>query len=401
MKALIISVGTGVRSTERAVESLAKAMAFSINHHNPDKIFFIVTKESRETTLPKILQKTKVEEYETLEIGNPDDIQEIYETFQGKFKQMREEFDEITVDYTSGTKAMTSALTILGTIYEVNTLSYITGKRKDGIVQSGTEKISIVRPYFATIEQKIKTAIQFFNQNQFSATQTILKQIRKTTKDLQITQRIKPLLNLAEAYALWDRFQHEKAFQKLKKIDKEELGPNKKFLGQLVHNIKKNKDPEPFYIADLINNAKRRGTDERRYDDAVARLYRTIELIAQHTLKKEYKIETSQVKPEQIPKGLLKEWNVPPNTKIIKISLTKAYELLNAENDELGQKFLQDRKLRNLLSKRNTSILAHHLTPVTQETYRELYQKTLEYAKIVVKNLDQLIRNSKFIKWKE
>jgi CRISPR-associated protein (TIGR02710 family) len=394
-KALILSVGTGIALTEKAVENLANALAFSIQNHNPDKTFFVTSQESQKTTLPKILQQTKLQNYETITIENPYNIQQIYETLQPKIKQIKHQYNHITVDYTSGTKAIAGALTILGTIYEANTLSYITGKRKGGIVQPGTEELSIIQPYFAITEQKIKTAIQFFNQNQFNAAITILTRIEKTTTDPKITTRTKPLLNLAKAYELWNKFQHQNAFQTIKKTKMEELNLNKRFLGQLLNA----KEPEPYYIADLINNAKRRGTEEKKYDDAVARLYRTIELVAQHQLKRKYNIDPSAAKPTDIPEELYKKWNINPTTQKIKIGLEKAYELLNAKNYPVGTKFMQDKKLKDLLSKRNTSILAHNLKPVTQKTYTELYKKTIEYAALTITNLKQLIEDSMFIKW--
>jgi CRISPR-associated protein (TIGR02710 family) len=394
-KALILSVGTGTAPTEKAVENLANALAFSIQHHNPDKTFFVTSQESQKTTLPKILRRTKLQNYETITIENEGNIQQIYETLQPKFRQIKHQYNHITVDYTSGTKAMTGALTILGTIYEANTLSYITGKRKGGIVQPGTEELSIIQPYFAITEQKIKTAIQFFNQNQFNAAITILAQIEKTTTDPKITTRTKPLLNLAKTYELWDKFHHQKAFQILEKIKMEELNLNKRFLGQLLNA----KELEPYHIADLINNAKRRGTEEKKYDDAVTRLYRTIELIAQHQLKRKYNIDSSAAKSTDIPEELSKKWNIIQASPKIKIGLEKAYELLDAKNHPLGKKFTQDKKLKDLLSRRNTSILAHNLKPVTQQTYTRLHQKTIEYATMTIENLKQLLKDSTFIKW--
>jgi len=47
-------------------------------------------------------------------------------------------------------------------------------------------------------------------------------------------------------------------------------------------------------IADILNNARRR-MKEGKYDDAMARLYRTVELIAQYRLKMKYEIDTSDV----------------------------------------------------------------------------------------------------------
>jgi predicted MPP superfamily phosphohydrolase len=395
-KSLIISVGTGVGVTKDAVESLANGIAFSIQHHNPDKTFFVTSQESQKTTLPKILQKTNLQNYETIVIKNIDDIQQIYATLQPEFQRIRKQYNHVTVDYTSGTKAMSAALAILGTVYEVNTLSYIGGgPRIGGVVPDKAEKILIIQPHFAIAERKIKTATQLFNQNQFNATITILNQIEKTTTDPQIKKRIIPLKNLANAYELWDKFQHQKAFQTLRKIKMGELNENKRFLGQLLNT----REPEPYYIADLINNAKRRGTEEKKYDDAVARLYRTIELIAKHQLKGKYNIDPSAAKPTDIPEELYKKWNTNKTTPKIKLGLEKAYELLNAKNHPLGTKFMQDKKLKDLLSKRNTSILAHNLKPVTQQTYAQLHQKTIEYATMAIKNLKQLLKDSTFIKW--
>jgi CRISPR-associated protein (TIGR02710 family) len=295
---------------------------------------------------------------------------------------------------------MTAALAMLATLYEANELSYITGKRANGIVQPGTEQIISIRPYFATTEQKIKTAIQFFNKAQYEATASILNQIQKTIKDPAILNRTAPLLNLANAYALWDKFQHQKAFKTLKKIDKPELAKNKQFLGQLVNRLTQNKEPEPHLIADLICNAERRGKEQQKFDDAVARLYRTIELIAQYKLKRQYDINPSKAETHKIPKELLEKWNMPTKTETIKLSLEKDYELLKAMGDKLGQKYEEDKELKNLLSKRNTSILAHGLEPVNKQTYQQLYTKTLEYAENTVPNLKQHLANAKFVKWK-
>jgi CRISPR-associated protein (TIGR02710 family) len=400
MKTLVISVGTGTKPSKQTVDSLAKALAQSVDRHRPDKVLFVITKESEETTLPTILKNIKNYSCEKIKIDNPDNIQQIYETLQPKIRQIREESNHIVIDYTSGTKAMTAALAILATLYEANELSYISGKRANGIVQPGTEQIISIRPYFATTEQKIKTAIQFFNKAQYEAATSILNQIQKTIKDPAILNRTAPLLNLAKAYALWDKFQHQKAFKTLKKLDMPELAKNKQFLGQLVNRLTQNKESESHLIADLICNAERRGKEQQKYDDAVARLYRTIELIAQYKLKTQYGINPSKAETSKIPKELLEKWNIANKTETIKLSLERDYELLKAMGDELGQKYEEDKQLKNLLSKRNTSILAHGLEPVNKQTYRQLYIKTLEYAEKTVANLKQQLENAKFVKWK-
>ena len=401
LKALIISVGTGTSSSNEAVRSLAKALAFSIEHHNPDKTFFVVSKESREKTLPIILEETNLEEYETILVENPDDIQRIYEDLRQKFKEIRAAYRNLAVDYTSGTKAMTGALAILGAIFEANTLSYITGKRKGGIVQHGTETINIVKPYFATSEQKIRMATEFFNKNQFQATISILKGIRERTADPEINRRIDPLERLAAAYDKWDRFQHGEAYEKIRELKITDLNKNKRFLGRLMKELRSEEgEPEPFYIADLINNAKRRGETEKKYDDAVARLYRTIELIAHYRLKKNHGVDPQRADPNDIPDELKKEWNINEEEPI-KLSLKMSYELLKAKKDRIGEKYLKDKKIQDLLSRRNQSILAHGTKPINRKIFKNLLKKTNEYANETIKNIKQLIEDSRFIKWKE
>jgi len=401
MKALVISVGTGTRASRQSIRSLAEAIVRSIRHHNPDKTYLVVTRESMETTVPEILPKIKPMDYELIQISNPDNIQSIYEELRPRIKEIREQCENLTIDYTSGTKAMTAGLAVLATIFGADELSYITGKRKAGIVQPGTEQIVPIRPYFIVAEQKIREAIRFFNRNQFSATITILEQTRKTIRDPKIIKQTTPLLQLAKAYERWDKFHHEKAFKTIKKIKIPELAGNKQFLGQLISNLRREDGkPEPYYVADLINNAERRA-GESKYDDAVARLYRTIELIAQYRLRKNYGIDPSNAETEKIPQSLMEKWNVPKNRKTVKLALNSDYELLDALGDPLGQKYLEDRKLKNLLLKRNASILAHGQTPVTKQTYIQLHKKTIEYAEVTIKNLRQLMENSKFIKWKE
>jgi CRISPR-associated protein (TIGR02710 family) len=397
MKALVISVGTGTRASRESIKSLAEAIVKSIRHHNPSKVYLVTSREGAETTVPEILQRIGSIESEVIEIEDPDNIQSIYESLKPKIKEIKGKYETLTVDYTSGTKAMTAALAILATIFEADELSYIAGKREAGIVQRGTEQIIPIRPYFITAEQKIRETIQFFNRNQFSTAIAIIEQIRKATRDPEIIDWIKPILKLAKAYEQWDRFHHEKAHRIMGGIKIPEISGNKQFLGMLINTMKKGGETEPYYIADLLNNAERRA-EESKYDDAVARLYRTIELIAQYKLRRDYRIDASNAEVEKIPPQLLQKWNIPRDQKTIKLALNSSYELLDSLGDPLGQRYKNDRKLKDLLSKRNMSILAHGQTPMTRQVYMQLHKKTLEYAENIIKNLRQLIENSRFIK---
>jgi CRISPR-associated protein (TIGR02710 family) len=399
-RALIISIGTGTRRTAEAVESLASGITYSIEANNPDKLFLIASKQSEDTTVSHIIDRINID-YEIILVSDADDIQGIYQTLYPLFKQVREEFSYLTVDYTSGTKAMTSALAILGTAFEAESLSYVAGKREGGIVIKGTERLHTVRPYFATLEGKIKDAVKFFNECRFDTSLAMINQISQTTQDPTILNQLSDLKSASLAYSAWDRFEHQQAFHFLEKVKLPSLNHNKAFLGKLLHYQQtKTSDTEPFLIADLLNNAQRRGGIESKYDDAVARLYRTIELIAQYELKRCGIPDSGNVLPTEIPSELASKWKITSKEKI-KIGLEKDYELLAAKGRGIGVKFVADNKLRDLLSRRNFSILAHGLQPVGREVYQELWSKVLDYATMAVANLEQLLSDSLFVQWQQ
>lgn len=390
-KSLIISVGTGIGSNEKAVESLAGAIAFSVKNHNPTKTFFVTSKESSHT-LELISPKIGILEYEEIRITNPDNIRLIYEELKPKLSEIQQQFNPIIVDFTSGTKAMTSALAILSAIFEIDTLSYVSGKRKNGVVMSGTEEMQAVRPIFFICEKRISEARKFFNGCRYATALSIIDSIKKITADQSILKSTRTLQMASSAYSFWDKFEHGAAFKYLKPLKDAEFDQNKRFLGKLLHADEK----EPYLIADLINNAKRRGDMEHKFDDAVARLYRTVELMAQYRLRKEYKIESANVDCGKLPESLLRKWDITETEDKIKIALERDYELLAATGDKMGEAFVTDKELGMLLSKRNNSILAHGMESVGKDVYQKLLGRTLCLAESILPNLKQDMEDSIF-----
>ncbi len=86
-----------------------------------------------------------------------------------------------------------------------------------------------------------------------------------------------------------------------KKEKEEKVEEHLSFLNEIKAGNKE------FLIYDLLGSAKRCADLEKKYDDAVARLYRVLEKIAQVALEKRG-INDSDVKPEQIPEGLRDEF---------------------------------------------------------------------------------------------
>ncbi|MGQ9546581.1 MAG: TIGR02710 family CRISPR-associated CARF protein [Dehalococcoidia bacterium] len=390
MNALMISVGTGVGPDGN--ESIIRGLRYSITRHNPDKIFFVVSEESRKATLPGLAEGLG-KPYEEIVLPDSDDVNAIYGQLLPRYKYIRKHFDYIVIDYTSGTKAMSAALAILGSLHEADSLSYVTGRRRSGVVVTGTEKLLTLQPYTVFIEKRFAEAVNLFNKCQFDAALHIISQIKQAVPDPLLLDSLLPFKNVALAYSAWDRFDHQQALEQLKEVKLAEFDKNKAFLGKLCHGEEK----EPYHIADLINNATRRGDVEGKYDDAVARLYRTIELIAQFRLKHYGIPNTSDVPKDRIPQSLASQFQAVLGK--VQIALDMDYQFLAAYDDELGKRFLADHELRDFLSKRNKSILAHGLKPIEKSDYEQLSRKVLDFARVAVTDLDHLLGESSFENW--
>jgi hypothetical protein len=392
-RALVISVGTGIGIYTDSKESLTHGLVASIEDSNPDKLYYVVTAESSKTTLPILLEEVKGKPYETILLDRIDDIQAIFNQLNPLIKKIREKHSSLYVDYTSGTKAMTGSLAMLAVLHEANRISNITGVRKNGLVQKGTETIQKISPLFATAEIKIKTALEQFNNYQYKAVLLTLDTLKNRTSEHSLNKRINTLELLTNAYSSWDLFNHEEARQFLSQSKIPEASQNKRFLGLMSREDEKT----PYYIADLLNNATRRGQDEGKYDDAVARLYRVIELLGHHRLVTEHNLNPSELPVEKLPRTLINRWPEAERTDTLKIGLYKSYELLEELGDSFGRK-LKSSSLKGLLSERNSSILAHGLVPVGPETFSKLYQKVLSYSEEAIDNLDLLVEQSEFPK---
>lgn len=163
--------------------------------------------------------------------------------------------------------------------------------------------------------------------------------------------------------------------------------------GPAEHNLKKY-----YMLASILNNARHR-EDENKFDDAVARLYRSLELIAQIRLSKEYGIDSSNVdidvlRQNNVDEDYLSEINISDE---IKFGLTADYELLVKLDDDLGDFYLENKnQIRNILKFRNNSILAHGFDSCSKKEYDEFSEIVLKAANLLHKDMEKFIEETKF-----
>lgn len=392
----MVTVGVGIgENKEKASESIAHGIIFSIKENNPDKVFFIVSEESEKVTIPIITNKIDKISYKLVKVDDENDVNKCFKATLEAIRKAKEEGYGVTVDFTSGTKAMSAGAVTAATI-ELATLSYVAGERVGGRVFPGTERLEVYKPWRVVLEKQYETLANLFNHNQFKACIELIN----TMIDPENSERLEMYRNICNGYYQWDIFKHEEAKNILIRERKVPSG-NKEFLGRLSSA----EDKEVFLIADLLNNSCRRAV-EGKYDDAVARLYRATELIAQYILRKEYSIDTSDLNLDEISEALKKYPNLKDELERekddrgrIRIGLQKSYKLLFYLKDEVGEEFINNRRIQDLLKRRNESILAHGVRPITNEDYNSLYEEVKKLCLKTFQNIEELIEKSKFPKF--
>lgn len=308
-----------------------------------------------------------------------------------RWRDRGDDFD-VVLDFTGGTKCMSAALSLVGGGWGCR-FSYVGGtqRTKDavGIVVDGKEQVLFTQdPWSALGLAGQEDAIGLFDAGSFAAAARVLDGAVKAVLDPVRTRELVALKYLAEGYELWDRFEHRPAAAQLDKALRGEndlaavLGPARAratlaavrtHLG-LLDRLTAASGPSAELVADLIANATRRG-EEGRFDDAVARLYRAAEAIAQVRLREAHGFaDTAAVPHADLPEPMRQTWNPRPDGTVA-LGVQGAYELLGSLGDPLAVAFqerrLHDRQKSNLTA-RNQSVLAHGFSPVGVKVYRPL-----------------------------
>jgi CRISPR-associated protein (TIGR02710 family) len=140
------------------------------------------------------------------------------------------------------------------------------------------------------------------------------------------------------------------------------------------------------YFFDLLANAGRRANLERKFDDAVARLYRAIEVLAQTELKDKFGINSSDVKLERLPEKLKDEYLLKYRDRKeqkIKLPLFASYQLLYELKSLLAEEFFKyyEKEIRPILDIRNHSILAHGFNAVDEDSFQKLLHSVMKFSR--------------------
>lgn len=403
-KVLIVTVGGSHQPIVTAISSL-----------QPDRVIFICSTgkkgsesqvinpetpcEVRKGTevierLPNIPTQAKLgtrfePNRDLIKIQEPDDLSECYQKAALGIQAIQKELPDaqIMADYTGGTKTMSVALAMASLDYGVQL--YVTTTDRTNIIRIERGEMTsqaMVAPLVVqrTIEQVLPIFLQKYN---YPAAIAELKRLLASMVFLSEDKRkVQNLCNLYSGFDAWDRFEHKEAFDSLNShMSKPEIQPLALFLKRVISS--RGRIDERFdassgtnghgyeVVQDLLLNAERRSLQER-YDDAVGRLYRALELLAQIRLLLAYDIKTGDVDIQKLPETLRDEYE-KKRSRVkgkIQLALTDSYELLKKLPDEPIGKLYQENanKIINALETRNNSLFAHGFQPITNSAYQNV-----------------------------
>jgi CRISPR-associated protein (TIGR02710 family) len=385
-------------------EPLIKSIAAT----RPEKIVFLASHVSTPLSgqIFKSLDFKPATEFVITE--DPNLLYECYRAARGCVERIRKSGhspDEVLVDYTGGTKVMTAAL-ILATVGLKYSFNYVGGELRNknglGTVIDGQEKMfAEMSPWSVFAEEERRQVKTLFNHRRYFSVKEIIDNARKRELPRQIRDYFNFVLPLSEGFLKWDQFEHVAAFDFLKSghavlsnyIDTypepslEPFSANVlECIGRLQEIMSQTCGMNKFHlvmIGDLLNNARRK-IEDKRHDDAAARIYRALELYGQVIFEEVAGCGNDRVKLEIIPEKLKKEFQrkyQDPHSKSLKLPLSATFGYLKVMGHEAGNRFFDRLKqIKNIQSNRNDSILAHGIRPVSEKAVTSIFKTVSEFV---------------------
>ena len=410
MKASVLLICTVGGSPEPIVAALKQWL--------PARVWFVHTPDTQ-GMVPKIVAVAAEEgvdidagRFDLLELPDGQDFSSCIEHLRGLTDEVRAwvargEGFQVVVDITGGTKCMTAAMAIRASRWPCM-FSYVGGKERTkdgvGIVVSGSEIVRHAQnPWDALGHQAVDDFAVLFDQHAYLAAAKVVEETKQSVSLPDRKAELSSLEQLAKALDAWDRFDHTTSMNLLKSANKSAnnlraaLGPMRgdrvlSGAARLVAHLEQlgpAHAPSPHHVLDLLANAKRR-KDEGRFDDAVARLYRALEAIAQVALKERHGIASTEKVPlEKIPESLSSLWLPRAKDGVVALGLQDDYALLAALGDPVGHEFTEAglSGTKSPLVARNRSILAHGFERVSEVVFDQLWPRALSLARVDAEDL--------------
>ena len=317
---------------------------------------------------------------------------------------------EFVVDVSGGVKVMGVSLASAAFWLRLPVV-YMLGKEVKGIIEPFSEELTLLKnPFVHFGSPDFRSIANLFALGEYDAAMNVCHNLRETIGDVSLLGKLEIIEEFIELYRDWDLFLHSQAKDTPQRklgtrlrvirgrmrrlglnIAKEkQLQDNQTFLDNLESTWKSNKrnNSEPYRLVDIFAAAQRRAK-VGKYDDAIARCYRCMEMSASIAL-----LDQCQIKDTKEPDLSFFSNYLGSEAKLQEAFREKASYALNHEGG-LGLKdqmtlltLSPDKKHQSmgniyfsmekdkLMELRNRSTLAHGTIPVTKEEYERFEKGT-------------------------
>src|SRR5690606_16612774 len=252
----------------------------------------------------------------------------------------------------------------------------------------GTERQYPLSTSSIISKQTIEEAVKYFNKGMFS---TVIQMLSSSLIHPEHKITSETIIKLGKFFDYWDKFDFKQAFEIIKNINEDSLkelklsGKLKKLRDNILHHLIQG-ELNLYKVDDLLFNAGRRAA-EGKFDDAVARIYRAVEMLGQIEFQKEFNCTTSKIIIENFEEYLVDSIKklCPENERGERQSgLFQTFKILSFASNRYGKLFMDNfSEIRKLMDSRNFSILAHGINPVSEKTFSKFYSfitETFELA---------------------
>ena len=388
LRGTIASVGGSPEPVQKALEG------------QPAYVLFVVSSGSRSQVENEILPGLDyVPQCGYSEISDHQDIGICYQKIRTDIERWLSERkldpEEVYVNITGGTKPMSAALT-LAAVEHFKNFVYVGGSSRDsnnlGTVITGSEHVvRCQNPWITYAVRELERANGLLAEFYADSAAVILENAAQKCDESQ-RARLEAFAGLAKALGLADRFHfkgaHSEFLRWRQKLELSLYYPLYERLASLHEHWKAVKDQVTQNdktagqetLLELLANAERRAK-QSRYDDAISRLYRAVELRGQQLVKQAFGAEMGKVSIECFPavrrEDVIKKLG-QPNDGPYKLGVRNLFRILEFSEDEaLGKQSHIYDCLKDHLQKRNTSLLAHGLLSVKKESFESFWESAL------------------------
>jgi CRISPR-associated protein (TIGR02710 family) len=389
-RALMLTVGTG--NIDALETSLFTPLKKSITDGTWDAVVLLpsaLTGENAEE-MRRRLTGSPISIRPLSKDGDENDADACYTVFDDEIERLlRDGFasDDIVVDFTRGTKAMSAALVLAGVRHNIPKLRYIFGSRDQrGAVTAGTEVIGETTTVVALSHRQVDQARGLVERGSFGAALDLLPDpdspfAAAFTAALPDPVTLRSMRRLVRFLAAWDRLDYRAATEEgIPQAGDlpaawRRLCPTDA-VAQWVKSLC-NRPERSDHTAmavwlrrltvDLLSNTERRVAHDQ-YEDALVRAYRVLELIGQTSLF-DLGIDSERVPPDEpgvfsLVKDCKKKRSKLPDRNCdgtLKASREFVARLLKRKGVPLGPELLKfaDGAAALRPKSRNVSLLVH------------------------------------------